>query len=224
MRILVVEDDELLAAALNRGLAAEGYAVEVAADGIDGLHRAREFDYDAMILDVLLPGLNGLRVCAELRGAGRDLPVLMLTAKDGAVDHAEGLDTGADDYMAKPFTFPVLLAHLRALLRRGPARLPPVLRHGPLALDPARHQCTRDGAELDLTPREFAVLRYLLAHREMTVAKQELLDHVWGENDAADHNVVQVYIGTLRRKIDVEGERSLVETVRGVGYRMRERA
>ena len=119
MRILVVEDDELLAAALNRGLAAEGYAVEVAANGIDGLHRAREFDYDAMILDLLLPGLNGLRVCAELRGAGRNLPVLILTAKDGAVDHAEGLDTGADDYMAKPFTFPVLLAHLRALLRRG---------------------------------------------------------------------------------------------------------
>ena len=224
MRILVVEDDELLAAALNRGLAAEGYAVEVAADGIDGLHRAREFDYDAMILDLLLPGLNGLRVCAELRGAGRNLPVLMLTAKDGAVDHAEGLDTGADDYMAKPFTFPVLLAHLRALLRRGPARLPPVLRHGPLALDPARHRCTRAGAELDLTPREFAVLRYLLAHREMTVSKQELLDHVWGENDAADHNVVQVYIGTLRRKIDVEGGHSLVETVRGVGYRMRESA
>jgi DNA-binding response OmpR family regulator len=224
MRILVVEDDELLAAALSRGLTAEGYAVEVAADGVDGLHRAREFDYDAMILDLLLPGLNGLRVCAELRAAGRNLPVLMLTAKDGALDHAEGLDTGADDYMAKPFRFPVLLAHLRALLRRGPARLPPVLRHGPLALDPARHRCTRDGAELDLTPREFAVLRYLLAYREMTVTKQELLDHVWGENDAADHNVVQVYIGTLRRKIDVEGEPSLVETVRGVGYRMRESA
>jgi DNA-binding response OmpR family regulator len=224
MRILVVEDDELLAAALSRGLTAEGYAVEVAADGVDGLHRAREFDYDAMILDLLLPGLNGLRVCAELRAAGRNLPVLMLTAKDGALDHAEGLYTGADDYMAKPFRFPVLLAHLRALLRRGPARLPPVLRHGPLALDPARHRCTRDGAELDLTPREFAVLRYLLAYREMTVTKQELLDHVWGENDAADHNVVQVYIGTLRRKIDVEGEPSLVETVRGVGYRMRESA
>jgi DNA-binding response OmpR family regulator len=222
MRVLVVEDDELLAAVLGRGLAAEGYAVEVAADGIDGLHRASEFDYDVMILDLLLPGLNGLRVCAELRAAGRDLPVLMLTAKDDAADHAEGLDTGADDYLAKPFTFPVLLAHLRALLRRGPARLPPVLRHGSLALDPARHLCTRDGTQLDLTPREFAVLRYLLAHREAAVSKQELLDHVWGENDAADHNVVQVYISSLRRKIDTEGERSLVETVRGVGYRMRD--
>jgi DNA-binding response OmpR family regulator len=224
MRILVVEDDELLASALSRGLTAEGYAVEVAADGVDGLHRAREFDYDAMILDLLLPGLNGVRVCAQLRAAGRHLPVLMLTAKDGPADHVEGLDAGADDYLAKPFKYPVLLARLRALLRRGPARLPPVLRHGPLALDPARHRCTRDGVELDLTPREFAVLRYLLAHREVAVSKQELLDHVWGDNDAADHNVVQVYISSLRRKIDTDGQQSLVETVRGVGYRMRDGA
>lgn len=222
MRILLVEDDDLLASTLGRGLTAEGYAVEIAADGIDGLHRAIEFDYDAMILDLLLPGLNGLRVCAQLRTAGRDLPVLMLTAKDEADDHVAGLDAGADDYLAKPFKYPVLLARLRALLRRGPARLPPVLRHGPLALDPARHRCTRDGAELDLTPREFAVLRYLLAHHEAAVGKQELLDHVWGDNDAADHNVVQVYVSSLRRKIDTDGHPSLVETVRGVGYRMRD--
>ena len=160
MRVLVVEDDKLLAGSLHRGLTAEGYAVEVAADGVDGLHRAREFEYDAMILDVLLPGLNGVRVCAQLRADGRDLPVLMLTA--------------------------------------------------------------RDGAALDLTPREFAVLRYLLAHPEVTVTKQELLDHVWGENDAADHNVVQVYVSSLRRKIDAGGEPSLIDTIRGVGYRMRE--
>jgi len=222
MRVLVVEDDDLLARSLSRGLTAAGYAIEVAADGIDGLHRAREFDYDAMILDVLLPGLNGVRLCAQLRADGRDVPVLMLTARDGAADHVAGLDAGADDYLAKPFTYPVLLARLRALLRRGPARLPPVLRHGPLALDPARHRCTRDGARLDLTPREFAVLRYLLAHRDETVAKQELLDHVWGDNDAADHNVVQVYVSSLRRKIDADGQPSLIETVRGVGYRMAE--
>ena len=220
MRVLVVEDDELLASSLRRGLTAEGYAVEVAADGIDGLHRAREFDYDAMILDVLLPGRNGVRVCAQLRADGRDLPVLMLTAKDGAADHVTGLDSGADDYLAKPFSYAVLLARLRALLRRGPARLPPVLRHGPLTLDPAMHRCTRDGTDLDLTPREFAVLQYLLAHRDATVAKQELLDHVWGDNDAADHNVVQVYVSSLRRKIDPDGQPSLIETVRGVGYRM----
>ena len=222
MRILVAEDDELLAGALSRGLTAEGYAVEVAADGIDALHRASEFDYDAMILDLLLPGLNGMRVCTRLRAAGRDLPVLMLTAKDQPADHVEGLDAGADDYLAKPFKYPVLLARLRALLRRGPARLPPVLRHGPLALDPARHRCAREGAYLDLTPREFAVLRYLLAHPDETVAKQELLDHVWGDNDAADHNVVQVYVSSLRRKIDAGGQPSLIETVRGVGYRMAE--
>jgi DNA-binding response OmpR family regulator len=222
MRVLVVEDDELLASSLRRGLTAEGYAVEVAADGVDGLHLAREFDYDAMILDVLLPGLSGVRVCAQLRADGRDLPVLMLTARDGAADHVAGLDAGADDYLAKPFAYVVLLARLRALLRRGPARLPPVLRHGPLALDPARHRCATGGTELDLTPREFAVLRYLLAHPGTAVTKQELLDHVWGDNDAADHNVVQVYVSSLRRKIDPAGQPSLIETVRGVGYRMRE--
>jgi DNA-binding response OmpR family regulator len=222
MRILVIEDDELTARALHRGLAAEGYAVEVAEDGVDGLHRAREFEYDAMILDIMLPGISGLGVCSELRAAGHNLPVLMLTALGDPADHAAGLDIGADDYLAKPFKFPVLLAHLRALLRRGPARLPPVLRHGRLELDPARHQCRKDGTGLDLTPREFAVLRYLLSHPGSTVGKQELLDHVWGENDAADHNVVQVYISSLRRKIDTEGDDSLIETVRGVGYRMRD--
>jgi len=219
MRVLVVDDDELLTSALSRGLSAEGYAVEVALDGVDGLHRATEFDYDAMILDVLLPGLDGVRVCAQLRAADRDLPVLMLTARDGAPDHIAGLDAGADDYLAKPFKYPVLLARLRALLRRGPARLPPVLRHGPLALDPARHRCTSDGLDLDLTPREFAVLHYLLAHRDVAVGKQELLDHVWGDNDAADYNIVQVYVSSLRRKIDTDGQPSLIQTVRGVGYR-----
>jgi DNA-binding response OmpR family regulator len=224
MRILVVEDDGLLASALERGLAAEGYAVEVAGDGVDGLHRAREFSYDAMILDLMLPGISGLSVCTELRAAGRDLPVLMLTALGDPADHAAGLDTGADDYIVKPFTFPVLLAHLRALLRRGPARLPAVLRSGGLALDPARHVCTRDGCVLDLTPREFAVLRYLMSHAGATVSKQELLDHVWGENDSADHNVVQVYVSSLRRKVDRDGSPSLIETVRGIGYRMRDGA
>jgi DNA-binding response OmpR family regulator len=221
MRILVVEDDALTASALKRGLAAEGYAVEVARDGIDGLHRAREFSYDAMILDLMLPGISGIAVCAELRAAGRDLPVLMLTALGDPAEHTAGLDTGADDYLVKPFTFPVLLAHLRALLRRGPARLPAVLRNGGVALDPARHVCTRDGSVLDLTPREFAVLRYLMAHAGATVSKQELLDHVWGENDSADHNVVQVYVSSLRRKLDGGASGPLIETVWGVGYRMR---
>jgi DNA-binding response OmpR family regulator len=221
MRILVVEDDDLTARALERGLAAEGYAVEVTRDGIDGLHRAREFSYDAMILDLMLPGISGQAVCSELRAAGRDLPVLMLTALGDPADHAAALDIGADDYIVKPFKFPVLLAHLRALLRRGPARLPAVLRSGGLALDPARHVCTKGGSVLELTPREFAVLRYLMSHAGATVSKQELLDHVWGENDAADHNVVQVYVSSLRRKVDGAGPGSLIETVRGIGYRMR---
>jgi len=222
MRILVVEDDELTASALERGLAAEGYAVEVARDGVDGLHRAKEFSYDVMILDLMLPGISGLAVCSELRAAGRDLPVLMLTALGDPADHTAGLDIGADDYIVKPFKFPVLLAHLRALLRRGPARLPAVLRNGGLALDPARHVCTRDGYVLDLTPREFAVLRYLMSHAGAAVSKQELLDHVWGENDSADYNVVQVYVSSLRRKLDSGTSGPLIETVWGIGYRMRD--
>lgn len=222
MRILLVEDDALLAASLARGLRAEGYAVELAADGVDGLHLATEYDYDAMILDILLPGLDGYRLCSRLRAAGARLPVLMLTAKDGEWDEAEGLDTGADDYLTKPFHYPVLLARLRALLRRGPARLPPVLRHGPLTLDPGRHLCTRGGAPLDLTPREFALLRFLMAHPATVLSKQDLLEHVWGENEAADHNVVEVYISSLRRKLDAHGRDSPIETVRGVGYRLRD--
>jgi DNA-binding response OmpR family regulator len=173
-----------------------------------------------MILDLMLPGISGQSVCSELRAAGRVLPVLMLTALGDPADHAGGLDIGADDYIVKPVKFQVLLAHLRALLRRGPARLPAVLRNGGLALDPARHVCTSDGDVLDLTPREFAVLRYLMAHAGATVSKQELLDHVWGENDAADHNVVQVYVSSLRRKLDGTGAGSLIQTVWGVGYRM----
>jgi DNA-binding response OmpR family regulator len=220
VRILIVEDDELLARSLARGLGAEGYAVDLAADGVDGLYRAQEYDYDAMILDILLPGMNGYLVCAELRSGGADLPVLMLTAKDGTWDEAEGLDTGADDYLIKPFQYPVLLARLRALIRRGPTRLPPVLAHGPLSLDPGRHRCALSGEPLALTPREFALLRYLMTHPSVTLSKQDLLEHVWGENDAADHNVVQVYVSALRRKIDPPDGASLIETVRGVGYRL----
>lgn len=222
MRILIVEDDPMLARTLSRGLAAEGYAVDVAHDGIDGLHQAREADYDAMILDIMLPGLNGYRVCADLRRAGRMLPILMLTAKDGEWDEAEGLDTGADDYLVKPFAYPVLLARVRALLRRGPASIPPVLDHGPLSMDAARHECRRSGAPLDLTPREFALLRYLLTRPCEVLSRHELLAHVWGENETADSNVVEVYVSSLRRKIDRKGDESFIQTVRGVGYRLRD--
>jgi DNA-binding response OmpR family regulator len=220
VRILVVEDDELLSRSLLRGLGADGYHVDVASDGIDGLHLAGENSYDAVILDILLPGMNGYRLCQELRHRGVQVPVLMLTAKSGSWDETEGLDTGADDYMTKPFHYPVLLARLRALLRRGPARLPPVMAHGSLRLDPARHGCSLDGTDVELTPREFALLRYLLTYPGLTHSKQDLLDHVWGETEAADHNVVQVYVSALRRKIDRPGRLSFLTTVRGVGYRL----
>ena len=183
MRILVVEDDSMLAGALERGLKAEGYSVDVADDGPTGLYLALENGYDALVLDVLLPGMNGYRVCADLRAAGRDVPVLMLTAKDGIYDEEEGLDTGADDYLVKPFHYPVLLARLRALLRRGPTRLPPLLVHGPLSMDPGRHRITLDDVEMSLTPREFALLRYFLSHPQVSHPKRELLEHVWGENE-----------------------------------------
>jgi DNA-binding response OmpR family regulator len=220
MRILVIEDDALLATSLERGLHSEGYSVDVTGDGLDGLYLAKENEYDALLLDLLLPGMNGYRVCAELRASGRDLPIMMLTAKDGVLDEEEGLDTGADDYLVKPFHYPVLLARLRALLRRGPARLPPVLIHGPLAMDPGRHRCTLEGIERELTPREFALLRYLLSYPGIAHSKQDLLEHVWGENEAADHNVVQVYVSALRRKIDRSDRPSFIETVHGIGYRL----
>ena len=220
MRVLVVEDDELLAESLSRGLTAEGYAVRVARDGIDGLHLATEFRYDLMILDILLPGLNGYQVCARLRATGSAVPILMLTAKDGEWDQAEGLDGGADDYLVKPFHYAVLLARMRALLRRGPSRTPPVLRHGDLYLDPATHRCWRPGRTIELTPREFAVLRYLLSRAGSVVTKRDLLDHVWGDDDLDHRNVVEVHISAVRRKIAEAGGGAPIETVRGVGYRL----
>jgi len=218
MRVLLVEDDDLLVESLSRGLGAEGYAVDVARDGVDGLHMATETIYDLVILDIMLPKLNGYRVCEEIRARSNPVPILMLTAKDGEWDQADGLDGGADDYLIKPFHYPVLLARMRALLRRGPARTPPVLTHGRLQLDPALHQCWHDDEKVDLTPREFAVLRYLLSRSGEVVAKQELLDHVWGDREADRHNVVEVYVSSLRRKISKPGSECPIETVRGIGY------
>jgi DNA-binding response OmpR family regulator len=220
MRVLLVEDDEMLAESLSRGLTAEGYAVEVARDGVDGLHLATEFCYDVMILDILLPGLNGYLVCARLRERGVAVPILMLTAKDGEWDQAEGLDGGADDYLVKPFHYGVLLARIRALLRRGPSRTTPVLHHGALRLDPATHECWIAGRGIGLTPREFAVLRYLLSRPAEVIGKQDLLDHVWGDYDADHHNVVEVHVSSLRRKMRGAGLDAPIETVRGVGYRL----
>lgn len=220
MRVLVVEDERLIARALRDAFEAEGYVVDVADRGDEGLWCALENEYDAIILDLLLPGKNGYVVCRELREAGVATPIMMLTAKDGEFDQAEGLDTGADDYMTKPFSLTVLLARVRALIRRGPTNRPAVLRAGDLSLDPAERTCLRGREEIDLTPREFALLRYLMHRMGEPVAKQDLLDHVWSD-EFLDANVIQVYIGYLRRKVDEPFGRNAIETVRGFGYRMR---
>ena len=216
MRLLVVEDEARLAAALQRGLQAEGFAVDVTGDGQDGLELARHGDYDAMILDVMLPRLSGYRVVRQLRAEQKWLPVLMLSAKDGEYDQADGLDCGADDYLTKPFSYVVLLARLRALLRRGTPERPAVLRHGDLELDPAQRKVTVAGAEVMLTAREFALLEYLLRRPGEVVSKTELLDHVWDAALDTAANAVEVYVGYLRRKIG----RERLETVRGAGYRL----
>lgn len=217
MRLLVVEDEARLASALQRGLQAEGFVVDVAGDGVTGLELARHGGYDAMILDVMLPRLSGYRVVRQLRAEEHWLPVLMLSAKDGEYDQADGLDCGADDYLTKPFSYVVLLARLRALLRRGAPERPAVLAAGDLTLDPARRRVTRAGTEIGLTSREYALLEYLMRRQGEVVSKTELLDHVWDASLETAPNVVEVYVGYLRRKIG----RDMVETVRGAGYRLR---
>jgi len=216
VRVLVVEDEARLATALQRGLGAEGFAVDVAGTGPDGLEMARHGGYDAMILDIMLPGLSGYRVVRALRAEGHWLPVLMLSAKDGEHDQADGLDCGADDYLTKPFSYVVLLARLRALLRRGAAPRPAVLTVGGLALDPARRRVTLDGTDVALTTREYGLLQYLMRRAGDVVSKTELLDHVWDANEETAPNAVEVYVGYLRRKLG----RDRLETVRGVGYRL----
>jgi DNA-binding response OmpR family regulator len=220
MRVLVVEDEPRLARALQRGLVAEGYAVDVVADGPRGLEAARHEGYDAVVLDIMLPGLSGYRIVRALRAEANWVPVLMLSAKDGEYDQADGLDAGADDYLTKPFSFVVLLAKLRALLRRGAPERPAVLTAGSLSLDPATRRVARDGQDIALTTREFALLEYLMRHRDEVVTKTELLDHVWDASADTDPNVVEVYVGYLRRKIDQPYNARSLQTVRGAGYRL----
>nr|WP_222108700.1 response regulator transcription factor [Streptomyces cupreus] len=217
---MVVEDEERFAAGLKDGLEAEGFAVDVALDGVDGLWMARENAYDAIVLDIMLPRLNGYRVCRELRGAGDWTPILMLTAKEGEWDEIEGLDTGADDYLTKPVSYAVLLARLRALLRRDAHQRPAALTAGDLRLDPATRTVTRAGRDIDVTARELAVLEFLLRRAGEAVSKRTILDHVWGDDFEGDPNIVEVYVRRLRNKVDRPfGRRSLL-TVRGYGYRL----
>ena len=220
MRVLVVDDEVKLAAAIARRLRAEGIDVDVSHDGRDGLWRATEGSYDAIVLDIMLPGLNGYQVCARLREQDVWTPILMLTAKDGEYDEAEGLETGADDYLGKPFSFVVLIARLRALVRRGAAARPSTLMVDDLSLDPATHRCVRADTAIGLTPREHAVLEVLMRNAGDVVSKQRLVDHVWGIDHEGDVNVVEVYVGYLRKKIDQPFDRPLIHTVRGFGYRL----
>lgn len=220
MRILVVEDEKRLARSIKRGLEDEGFAVEVAFDGTEGLWLAQENAYDAIVLDIMLPGRNGYQICGDLRDAGNWTPILMLTAKDGDLDHAEALDTGADDFLAKPFSFVVLVAHLRALMRRGSRQRPAVLTAGDLRLDPARHRCWRGEVEIRLTPRQFGLLEFLMRRAGEVVSKSEILEHVWDFAFDGDMNIVEVYVGYLRKKIDAPFGRRSIETLRLLGYRL----
>jgi DNA-binding response OmpR family regulator len=220
VRVLIVEDEVALAQAVQDGLQAEGYDVDVVHDGNDGLWRAREGSYDAIVLDILLPGMNGYKVCETLRDEGVWTPILMLTAKDGEWDEAEALDTGADDFLSKPFSFVVLLARLRALFRRGAPPRPAVLEVGPLRLDPGTRRAERDGESIKLTAREFALLEYLVRKDGNVASKAEILDHVWGIDFAGDPNVVEVYVGYLRKKIDAPFGVETIKTVRGAGYQL----
>ena len=216
MRLLLVEDEVRLAHALRRGLSADGFSVVVAADGVTGLELARHESFDVMVLDVMLPRLSGYDVVRTLRAEDVWVPVLMLSAKDGEHDQADGLDFGADDYLTKPFSYVVLLARLRALLRRVPTARPAVLAAGDVRLDPASHEVTVAGQPVTLTPREFGLLEYLLRRPGEVVTKVEILDHVWDPAAQVNANAVEVYVGYLRRKLG----RQLVGTVRGAGYRL----
>jgi two-component system OmpR family response regulator len=220
MRVLIVEDELRLAETVGRGLVAEGFVVDIVHDGAEGLEQAQSRQYDVIILDIMLPSLNGYDVCRSLREADVWTPVLMLTAKDGEYDQVDAFDLGADDYLTKPFSFVVLVARLRALVRRGAPERPTVLRAGDLTLDPASRVVQRGETDIDLTPREFGVLHFLMRHSGEVVSKLEMLQGVWDLNYEGDENVVEVYVGYLRRKIDQPFGRQSIKTVRGVGYRL----
>ena len=220
MRLLIVEDEVRLASALQRGLAVEGFTVDLAHTGPEGLALARENSYDLLILDIMVPGLSGYRIIEALRGEENWVPILMLTAKDGDYDEADALDLGADDYLTKPFSFVVLLARIRALLRRGVQPRPASLQVDDLVLNPAAHTVKRGEAPIDLTPREFSLLEFLMRRAGDAVSKGDILHHVWDADYDGDANVVEVYVGYLRRKIDTPFGKTSVQTVRGAGYRL----
>jgi two-component system OmpR family response regulator len=220
MRVLVVDDEKNLLRAIEAGLEAEGFAVDTATNGVDGLWLARENEYAVIVLDIMLPGMSGYRICEQLRADENWTPVIMLTAKDGDLDQVEALDTGADDYLTKPFSFQVLLARLRALIRRGGGERPTLMTVGDLTLDPASRRVTRGGVPIELTTREFSVLQFLAARPGEVRSKKDVLAGVWDFDFEGDPNIVEVYIRTLRNKVDRPFGRVSIETVRGAGYRL----
>jgi DNA-binding response OmpR family regulator len=220
MRVLLVEDEPRLSATLSMGLRAEGFVVVTVGNGVEGLHEATTSSFDVVVLDIMLPGHSGYEVLRQMRAQNVWTPVLMLTAKDGEYDQTDAFDLGADDYLTKPFSFRVLLARLRALVRRGAPERPVVLNAGSLSLDPARHTVERDSTPIALTPREYGVLEFLMRNKGMVVTKAEILRNVWDAHHDGPDNVVEVYVGYVRRKIDVPFGTNTIETLRGVGYRL----
>lgn len=220
-RVLIVEDEVSLGDALQRGFEAENFLVDIARDGSVGLDKALTNTYDVILLDILLPKINGFKVCSNIREAGNWTPILMLTAKHGEYDHAEALDTGADDYLTKPFSFVVLLAHVRALARRSDRlRNAMPLEVGDLVVDPLARRVTHSGERVELTAREFALLEFMAQHGEQVVTKTDLLDDLWDTAYDGDPNIVEVYIGRLRRKLECPTHKCAIETIRGSGYRL----
>lgn len=220
MRILLVEDEQSIANFIRQGLDEVGYAVDVAANGHEGLQYALSADYDVLVLDIMLPGMDGLQLMRELRRQGHKTPTLMLTARDTVDDRVQGLDAGADDYLVKPFAFPELLARVRALLRRPPLQAGTVLQVGNLEMDTSTRQVRRGDRNIDLTPREYSVLEYLMRHENQVLTRTQIGEHVWNFDFYHESNVIDVYVGYLRRKVEQEGEPALIHTVRGVGYRL----
>lgn len=218
--MLLVDDDRRIAATVVQGLSAEGFSVDVAFDGMEGLWKATEYHYDALVLDLMLPGWNGFQISRTLRAQGNWTPILVLTARDAEADETRSLDSGADDFLTKPFSFPVLIARLRALLRRTSGGAPAPVQVGDLRLDPQRHRCWRGEDEVTLTAREFSVLEFLVRRAGNVVSKLEILDGVWDHEFEGDPNIVEVYVRRLRLKIDEPYGRADIETVRGAGYRL----
>lgn len=220
MKVLVVEDDRKVAGFIEQGLREEGYAVDLAPDGEEGSLLAHVYDYDVIILDVMMPKKSGLQLASELRAEGRGTPILMLTARDSTEDIVRGLNAGADDYLGKPFKFDELLARVRALIRRGGASRTELLSYGPIELDRLKHKARVSGALLDLSPKEFHLLEHFLLHAEQVVRRTELLEKVWDMHFDPESNVVDVHVGNLRRKLEHAAGRKLIQTVRGVGFKL----